>query len=50
MVIETRWGAYLGPDTDFKNIVKQTMNDPHFDVFESEDFRLIFGKCSRLPG
>lgn len=49
MVIEAEWGAYLGPGPDFQQIAEQTVDDPHFDVFEGENFRLILGKCSRLP-
>jgi hypothetical protein len=49
MVIETEWGAYLGPDADLQRTARQTAEDPHFDVFEGEEFRLILGKCSRLP-
>lgn len=49
MIRENQAGAYLGPEPQLFRRYQLTRSDPHFDVLEDDDCRLILGKCSRLP-
>ena len=48
LVYESDLGAYLGSG-GLKAQASHVVDDPHFDVFDRRDQRLVLGKCSRLP-
>jgi hypothetical protein len=49
MIIENQAGAYLGPEPELLSHYSLTEINPHFDVLENDDTRLVLAKCSRLP-
>ena len=49
MVMESNTGAYLGPGAQLRARVRRVLENPNFDVFDTDGRRLILGKCSRLP-
>lgn len=49
MVLENDQGAYLGPGPGLAARAALITSNPHFDVFDWDEQRLILAKCSRLP-
>lgn len=49
MIRESELGAYLGPTPRLTAVACPVATNPHFDVFDLDDQRLILVKCSRLP-
>jgi len=49
MVRESKHGAYLGLGPGLLNAATLVATDPHFDVLDRGEQRLILAKCSRLP-